>query len=343
MKVGIDVSQSIYGSGVSDYVINLVQNLPSGSIVPVGFSLRRQKELQKIIPNVKTYPIPPSMLNILWNSFHKINFETFSSDIDIYHASDWAQAPSKAKSVTTIHDLTPFLYAKETLPEVVTVHKNRMRWSVKECTHFIAVSQSTKRDLQKTFSIPDEKISVIPEALPARFELTPKASKYQDYVCAMGSRQPRKNIDRLINAFRKYKSKYKLPSTLVIIGEMPTSQSSAEIRYTGYISDQEVVDTIAGSQGFVYPSVYEGFGLPILLGFHCEVPVVAANFSSIPEVSGDAAVLVDTYNEEAIAKGIAQAMEAKKELLPKGRKQLTKFSWAKTAKLTEQVYQEILK
>ncbi len=342
MKVGIDVSQVVYGSGVSDYTLNLVNNLPSEIIVPVGFSLRRQNVIRTQIPQTKIFPFPLSLMNYLWNDLHKVPFERFSGPIDIYHSSDWLQAPSSAKKITTIHDLVPFLYPQETTASIVATHTKKMAWVKKECDHCICVSKNTASDLMRVFSIPSKKITVIPEALPQRFMLNPLSSPYTNYIVAIGSSQPRKNINRLISAFLRYRAEKKFPQKLVIIGESQTLSSTDSIIFTGYVSDQVLVDIVAGAQALVYPSLYEGFGLPPLIAFHLGIPFVGANTSSLPEVVGEAGILVDPLSEISIAEGIAQALKDQKKLTTLGTKQLAKFSWELAAAQTQEVYNSLV-
>lgn len=341
MQVGIDVSQVIYGTGVSDYTLSLLGSLPPETMVPVGFSLRRASEIKALLPAAATYPLPPRLLDILWNHLHLLPAETFFGSVDVLHASDWTQPPAHCPVVTTIHDLAPFLYPRLTDPAIISVHKAKMAWAVKECSCFICVSQNTARDLQKIFNIPGSKITVIYEALPAKSLLTPGQSPYHDYLLAMGSRQKRKNIPRLVSAYLRYKSQLHLPEKLVITGENILSSSDPSVIFTGFVSDQELVNLMASARAFIYPSLYEGFGQPVLEGFYHRVPVVAGNTSSLPEVAGNAAVLVDPASEEAIAAGIALALKDRSRLVAAGLKQLAKFSWDQAAAATLAAYKSL--
>ena len=346
MKVGIDVSQAVYGTGVSDYTIELVNNLKKiTSVVPVGFSLRRQSELKKLFPDASVFPIPPTALHLLWNRLHIVNFENFTpGKIDIYHSSDWTQAPDSTRKITTVHDLTPFIYPAEHHSRIVAVHKARMHWVVRECDAVICVSENTAADFARLFAYPRENIHVIPEALPSRFEIVPGPSPYENYLVAIGTRQPRKNIDRLVSAFIKYQSRYRLPEKLVIIGEKPPRESRPDpsVIFTGYVSDQELADLLAGAVCFVYPSLYEGFGIPVLISFYHHVPVACSRTSSFPEVAGSAAAYFNPADGESIALGVQKAIKNHKQIVTLGTAQLQKFSWAQTAQATLQFYNSIL-
>ncbi len=311
MKVGIDISAIIYGTGVSNYTQELVNHLsPLVDLKTFKFS---------------RYPL--MIMEFLWNRLHIVNVETFTGKIDIYHSSDWTQAPSKAKKITTIHDLTPFLYPTEIDPKIVEVHTARMKWAVKECDAFVCVSQNTSADLRRLFNIHPDKIHVIYEALPSNHKLVPQITKYANYVMAVGARQPRKNIERLKKACEM------LGQKLIIVGE------GSDL---GYVSDQDYVNYLAGASAFVYPSLYEGFGLPILEAFYHKTPVACSNTSSLPEVAGDAAIYFDPYNIEQMAKAISQAVKNKDKLVDLGTKQLSKFSWEKCAQETLEVYKSLL-
>lgn len=321
MKVGIDISSVVFGTGVSNYTKDLVSHLKpllGDSLKTFGFSLRRWQD--------DFFPFPPTLMDFLWNRLHIVNVETFVGSLDVYHSSDWTQAPSKAKKVTTIHDLSPFLYPSEVDSKIVTVHTRRMKWVVAECDAIICVSQNTADDMRRLFPSTSSRLVVIPEALPSRFLLKPKPHNLDSYVFAIGARQPRKNITRLKEACELLEQK------LIIVGE------GSDI---GYVTDQQLVNYLSGASVFVYPSLYEGFGLPILEAFHFKVPVACSHTSSLPEVAGDAAVLFDPLSVDSIAAGITQAIKDRDRLVAAGTKQLAKFSWAKTAQQTLDVYKSL--
>lgn len=344
MKVALDISPALYGTGVSDYTIELVKHLThfkgdSFQESPFGYSLRRQPELKRLFPNARIFPFPPTLMHYLWNRLHIINIETFVGKIDIYHSSDWAQGPSRARKVTTVHDLSPFLYPQETNPNIISVHTARMKWVVKECDKIICVSQSTASGMAKLFPETSSRFVVIPEAPPSRFLLNPEPCALSPYIVAIGARQPRKNIARLISAFLKYRPSEKL----IILGEHNSSfMLHNSVTFTGYISDQELVNYLAGASCFVYPSLYEGFGLPILGAFHHKVPIACSDIAVFHETAGPAAAYFDPLNEESIASAISSAIKNKEKLTNLGTTQLSKFSWSKTASETMKVYESLL-
>ncbi len=344
MKIGIDISSVVYGTGVSDYTVNLVTQLLKNSedmFVLFGASLRRQQEIKNIFNSAHTFFIPPTLLDTVWNKLHLLPVEALIGKVDVFHSSDWTEPPSKAAKVTTIHDLSPFLFPQEMDPKIVEVHARKMAWSIKECQKFICVSQSTANDLQRLFGVSPDKIAITHEAVPSKFVLKPRITKHSNYLLTIGARQKRKNLERLISSYLSYKDKLGLPQKLIVVGESSNIVTHPSITYTGYVDDQSLVDLLAGAEALVYPSLYEGFGLPILGAFLHKVPVAASNTSAIPEVVGEAGVLFDPYDEIDIAKSIKLAIESRSELVKKGQNRLDMFSWEKTAAQTLEVYKSL--
>lgn len=333
MKIAFDISPALYGTGVSDYTIELTNHLP---VLQFGYSMRRYQELKNTFPKAKIFPFPPTAMHYLWNKLHILPVENLVGNVDIYHSSDWAQAPSKSKKVTTVHDLAPFLYSDETSPEIVAAHKARMNWVVKECDTIICVSQNTSGDMLKLFPETKSRLVVIPEALPSRFLLNPEPCNLNPYIVAIGARQPRKNINRLISACARLSKK------LIIIGENAQTTTDPSVTFTGYVSNQELVNYLAGASCFVYPSLYEGFGLPILGAFHHQIPVACSDIAVFHETAGSAASYFDPFDEESIASGISSAIKNKEKLIELGTQQLSKFSWQKIAAETMKVYNSLI-
>jgi len=174
MRIGIDISQIVYGTGVSSYTKNLVENLlkidKKNEYLLFAGSLRRKKDLEFRIRNFKGnfktrfLPISPFLADLIWNRLHLLPMNRFIGSCSVFHSSDWTQPLVDAFRVTTIHDLSPIIFPKDTDPRVVSVHKRRLSWVKKEVDYIIAVSNSTKQDIIKYLGIPKEKIVVIYEA-----------------------------------------------------------------------------------------------------------------------------------------------------------------------------------
>lgn len=361
MKIAIDISQAIYGTGVSVYTRNLAASLiklfPDDQYVLFGGSLRRTQELTLLAKKLKgipkIYPFPPTLMDIIWNSLHILPVEKLIGQVDIVHTADWTEPPSKFPKVTTVHDLIPFIYPQTTTNLVRNAHKKRLAWVMRESEKIIAVSQSTKEDLISILKIPEDKIVVIPEGVEDRYrpqsldiqEIVKKRYRVnEDYIFSLSTLEPRKNQAKLVKAFKLVKKDY--PNLQLIIGgrtgwgEIP--EAIEGVILPGYIPDADLPGLFSGCLAFVLPSIYEGFGLPPLQAMACGTPVAVSNRSSLPEVVGKAGVLFDPENVESIATGIIEAIRNREKLKKMCLTQASKFTWENTARQTHQVYQQVL-
>lgn len=356
MRIAIDLSSLLYSTGVSKYTEFLISSLlevdNKNSYVLFGGSLRRFSELKektnkyKSKADVKIFTYPPALADFIWNVLHKLPVEKLIGDIDVLHTSDWTEPPSEAFKVTTVHDLYHFKFPKMVHPKILDVHRRKMKWVISETDRIIVPSICTKEDLI-SIGAKEEIIRVIPEAplLPkvSKEEIEFVKKKYQlreDYIYTNGV-TVRKNTLNIIKAFNL--SKYGKELKLVLAGRPVGVEIKDErnIRALGHIeSDRELSAICAGSKGLVYPSLYEGFGLPIVEAFNLGVPVVTSNLGSMKEVAGDSAILVDPSDVNSIADGIEKMLSTPKTLIAKGLKRVKDFSWAKTAEETSKVYNE---
>jgi len=361
MKVAIDISQSIYGTGVSVYTLNLVASLirqfPNDQFVVFGGSLRRKKELERVAKRLKTtshiYSFPPRLMDFVWNSLHVLPVERLVGNVDLVHTSDWTEPPSSLPKVTTVHDLIPFKYPSKTHDVVRGAHKKRLSWVTRESQGIIAVSQSTKQDLVSILKVPEDKITVIYEAAESFYSPQPPAMinnikrKYKlnsDYLFSLSTVEPRKNQVGLIKSFQLVKQKH--PNLKLIIGGKTGWGEELEIPedviFPGFIPNADLPALYSGCLAYVLPSFYEGFSLSHLSAMACGAPVVASNISSMPEVVGAAGVLVDPKDTQSIAAGIMKAIKNRADLSKKSLERSKEFTWAKAAKQTHDLYKEIL-
>jgi len=361
MKIAIDISQVIYATGVSVYTRNLVENLiklyPQTDFVLYGGSLRRKNELDNFIKRLKvsgkTNHLSPKFLDLIWNSFHLLPVEKLIGQVDLVHTSDWAEPPSTLPKVTTVHDLIPFKYPQTTTSGIRAAHKKRLSWVKKESKAILAVSQSTKKDLVDLLKIDPEKIFVTYEGVENYFQPQPPdvvnriKKRYRldgEYIFSLGTLEPRKNLPRLIEAFRVIKEHY--PEMKLFIGGGlgwgEKLKPEPGVILPGFIPYADLPGLYSGCLTFCLPSLYEGFGLPVLEAMACGAPVVTSNISSLPEIAGQAGILVDPGNISEIAGGILTAIENYSELSQKSQKRAKIFSWEETARLTYAVYQKVL-
>ncbi|MBU1117944.1 glycosyltransferase family 4 protein [Patescibacteria group bacterium] len=377
MIIGIDVSSTAYGTGVSNYTLNLVRHLlkcDHNNTYKLFYSSLRlplPTEIQKLnkYKNVKIYHfrLPLTFLAYLWNRLHIIPVEFFIGKCDIFHTSDWTQPPLlNAKGITTIHDLTPFLYPQWLHNKIVSTHHQKMYWASKKCQHFICVSQNSKNDLLKIFpNIDPQKCSVVYEAaenkygqfikLPLATQNKKKATIEKQYglkrfILSQGTREPRKNLPRLIAAFNLYRqSNPRSKIELAITGKYGWGKDilkfkSPYIKILGYIPEKDMVALHASALFLAYPSLYEGFGLPLIKSMKVGVPVLTSSTSSMPEIVGDSGILVKPTSIEEIYLGIKKLLSSssyRKKLSKKAIRYATKFSWEQTAQNTLNIYSKL--
>jgi len=356
MRIAIDISQIVYGTGVSVYTKELVRNLlkldQKNEYILFGSSLRRRSEIKAFFHILqgstfqgRVFSVPPAFSELLWNKLRFPKVETLVGEIDVFHSSDWTQPPTRAKKVTTIHDLSPIKYPQWTHPRITAVHKRRLEIVKKEVDQIIAPSQTTKADLIE-MGFTKEKITVIPEAVSENFkrsktyqiERTKKHFGIKDkYIFTVGL-GGRKNTEKLIKAFRNTVLDFNVSLVIAGGGEIKDAWRQDGVKFLGFVEDKYLADLYSGAEVFVYPSLYEGFGLPILESFSCSTPVVTSNLGSMKEVSGGAAVLVDPNNEISISNGIKESQEKAKELILLGKRRVKDFSWELAARKTMEVY-----
>lgn len=377
MIIGIDVSSTAYGTGVSNYTLNLVRHLikiDKSNTYKLFFSSLRlplPKEISDLskYKNVKIFhfKLPLTLLSFLWNRLHILPIELFIGKCDVFHTSDWTQPPTfKAKTIATIHDLTPFLNPQWLHQKIVSTHYQKMYWSAKSCHHFICVSQNTKNDLLKIFpTIDPQKCSVIYEAAEDKYGEFLKFSTViqnqkkiaiekqyglKKYILSQGTREPRKNLPNLITAFNQYISKHpNCRVELAITGKYGWGNDvlhlkNSKIKILGYIPEKDMVALHASAIFLAYPSLYEGFGLPLIKSMKVGVPVLTSNTSSMPEVVGNSGILVNPSSIKSIFDGINKLLSSstlRKQLSVKSIQNSKKFSWDQTALNTLNIYSKL--
>lgn len=335
MLLGMDISQIAHPGGVGVYTKNLAKALLKEPGLDLKFfysSLR--SPFRGDLPNVRSFLLPPTLFEVLFNRIRNVNIERFLGPIDIFHSSDWVQPPSRAKKVTTYHDVIALKYPYWSLPKIVAVQKRRLKLVEQEVDMVIVVSQITKKDLVEVSSIPEDKIVVIYEGVGSEFKPQDQSKvkdfrkRYnlpQKFVLAIGGIGDRRNLKAVKEASKDY--------NLVISGET-----------IPLLSEDELPLLYSSAQLLLYPSFYEGFGLPIVESMACGIPVITSNVSSMPEVGGEAALYIDPYDVSDIKDKLKMVMEDSKlreNLIKKGFNQAMKFSWEKAAKETIGVYNMI--
>jgi len=292
--------------------------------------------------------------------------------LDLLHAtvnvSPWIGG---CPAVVTVHDLS-FLRYPEAFPTLQRIYlRSQARRSVLAARQVIAVSEATAQDVIRFFAVPAGRISVVYNGVDAAFHPAPQAEVEAfrrrkklpaRFIMHLGTLEPRKNLVRLVQAFaqvlRQDREKPgREPLKLLLAGGKGWDYDNifravadlgltGEVLFPGYVPDEELVWWYRAAILFAYPSLFEGFGLPVAEAMACGTPAVTSSVSSLPEVAGDAALLVDPTSVEALAGALRQLLDnpaLARQFGERGKAQAARFSWSRTARETVQVYRAALK
>jgi len=378
-RIGIDITSALtQGGGIGRYTRELVRALISSDRSNYFhlFSARVTDEL--LVPNplpsgpnvaYHQAPLSEGWLYRLWYRARlPLPVQWVTGQLDLFHSPDFVLPPVSGNIPTllTVHDLS-FVHYPEVFPKVLVDYLNSVvPWSVERATHILADSEATKEDLQSVWGVPDEKVTVLYSGVSDRFkpvedeeEITAVRQVYglgeRPYVLAVGTVQPRKNYQMLIRAFAPVAER--LPHCLTIVGgegwmveemnaEVKRQGLTDRIQFTGFVADDQLPALYCGASLHVLPSLYEGFGLPILEAMACGVPCIISNASCLPEVGGDAAVQISPVDEEAWTKmmlDLLQHEEKRAAMVIAGYEQARRFSWIKAARQLLWLYESLLK
>ena len=368
MRIGITTrSMDNRITGIGNYVYNIVRELKSSPSMEyiLIHSKKSDNEWYKefeelIIPRI---PIIPYAINSSIALSMKKDFDTVHETENM-----GIMFPSKFRKILTIHSLYTYLY-----PATVPVS-----WRLKmlvakrfypyhDIDKIITVSKTLKNEIMSVLNIPEEKIKVIyhgvDKNLFKRMEIDDNLTKeirekYKldtNFILSVTTLQPIKNIPVLLKAFYIFKKKYGLNQKLVIVGGKGWKYSEIydlvrnlniekEVIFTGHVLNKELPIIYNLADLFVFPSLYEGFGIPLLEAMACGCPVITSNISSMPEVVGDAGMLVNPYDVNKLADAMAKILlndDVRNDFINNGLERVCKFSWKNAAKETLEVYKHI--
>ena len=289
--------------------------------------------------------------------------------VEVLHVQYTAPPFAPCPIVSTIHDLS-----FEHLPETFTRRSRTqlrltVRGTARRAAVILTLSEFSRRDIIETYAVDPERVLVTPAAAPTNFAPVENETELKDirerygikanYLLSLGSIQPRKNLARLIEAYallRSSRAGDQLPQ-LVIAGKRgwldneiqraaQRENRNESIKFIGYVPEKDLPALYSAAICFVYPSFFEGFGLPVLEAMQCGTPVIAGNRTSLPEVAGAAALLFDPFDAGALAEAIERIIhnpDTRAELRAKGLERARIFSWTATARLTLQAYERALR
>jgi glycosyltransferase involved in cell wall biosynthesis len=370
MKVALELAK-IHDFGVGTYIWNLVSHLAKIDSTNTYFLLEGESTTSDLLPTAENFE-RIRLKERRRGEFHPTEVPRFLKrhKVDVCHIPhDDVPRRLPCRYVVTVHDCVPILYPRQNefgWMRAARFHAKRRRLQHSE--HIIAVSEATKRDVIRLYQIPENKVTVIHNALDERLtglhpamEAQSVLERYQihdPYVLYAGNVRTHKNVTRLIEAFAVARTelrehpKYSRLKLLIIGDELATHQAlrrtvvisrvQSDVRFLGFVPYEILKVFYENASAFVFPSLYEGFGLPPLEAMAFGTPVLTSNTSSLPEVVGDAAIMINPENVFEIARGVKQILcdeDLRKRLIQKGLEQIKKFSWLTAARETLRLYQ----
>jgi glycosyltransferase involved in cell wall biosynthesis len=371
MRIAVDIRTiTPTRSGVGNYVMNLLEGIRWVSPHQELFLVGQEQNLEAL-----GWELPPGQRHLtrlsheshplgdLWEHFWLPRILN-RNQVDMFHgpATLIPLTQGRYGSVVTVHDLVAFV-CPDTVPYKYAVY---MRWLLRRVAEradrIICVSENTKQDLVRVLGVDPGRISVVYLAAPAAFQPFKDTARLEwvrrrygltgPYIYHVGNIEPRKNLVRLVKAYLLLRRRLSRRVRLVISGqkgwltgllfrELSGLELGDDVVFTGYVPRADLPLLMSAAEMFVFPSLYEGFGLPALEAMCCGTPVVTSNISSLPEIVGQSAVLVDPLDEEAIAGGMQRVLEdgeLRRRLEREGLARARLFSWERTALQTLEVY-----
>src|SRR3989442_3454206 len=366
VRIGID-ARKLHDFGIGTYIRNLLRQLARLDRETEFVVFCRPDDREALTSLGENFrPVPERYAHYSVAEQLSIPLALRREGITLFHAPHYVLPPLvRCRSVVTIHDCIHLMFPQY-LPSRLAFDYARtsIRGAAKRATRVLTVSESSKRDILKYVDTQPEKIDVIYNAYDERFAIDPAEEdvvrvreRYQlqdEFVIYAGNVKPHKNLERLIDAFQIVRKRGLDHLKLVLIGDdiskytalrraVHQHQLHKYVRFLGYLPEETLAVMYRLAAVFVFPSLYEGFGLPPLEAMASGTPVVTSNVSSLPEVAGVAAGLLDPYQSVAIADGIYRVLtdeELRRDLRRKGLARAPQFSWEQSVRRVREIYGE---
>jgi glycosyltransferase involved in cell wall biosynthesis len=366
MRIAID-ARKLHDFGIGTYIRNLLRHLARLDRQNEYVLLCQESDLgvaAQLGPNFRTV-LERSPNYSLREQLH-VPWVLLRERPDLFHAPHYVLPPAvTCRSVVTIHDCIHLMFPQYLPNRLASMYARVSMWNAaRRSDRILTVSEASKRDILRFFDVPPEKVVVVYNAIDERFWVAPSdddvarvRERYQldqRFVLYVGNIKPHKNLVRLIEAFAQLRSGGFDDLKLLIIGDeiskLPALRRAVHghklhkhVRFLGYLPDETLAILYRLAAVFVFPSLYEGFGLPPLEAMASGTPVVTSNVSSLPEVADDAAVLVDPNDSRAIADGVRRVLSdpaLAASLRERGLLRAREFSWERSVARTRALYQE---
>jgi glycosyltransferase involved in cell wall biosynthesis len=364
MRIGLSArALQLPAGGVKEYTFNLIRALLQLDRCNEYVVFHSHSARLGLFPSSTEVVLPGE--NKLWWDYVQLPAAVKQHKIDLlWTPSTVIPFPIRCTAVATVHDLAYFTFPESYQRIDVAYMRTAMPASFRRVAALLAVSDYTRRDIIRLFPFAADKITVTYEAAAARYRsdlddrlreaVRTKYALPQHYLFYAGSISPRKGLSYLLEAFAMLKQRYDLPQRLVFTGGWQWGNTGLtalmdrlglrnEIVILGDVPGEDMPALYALADLFVYPSLYEGFGLPVLEAMACGCPVVSSNLTSLPEVTGDAAVLVNPRDVAALADALGRVLTdaaLRDDLIARGLARVAAFSWEMTARKTLTVFEQ---
>ena len=367
MRIAIDV-RKLHDFGIGTYVRNLVHSLSrmDGDTEYVLLCHRRDCEsLEQLGPNFRSVPDPSGSYSL--SEQLTVPLELARARADLFHSPHYVlPALTPCRSIVTIHDCIHLMFPQYLPGRLAHLYARLFFWlAANRSARILTVSEASKRDILRFFPVPANKVDVTYNAIDPRFsrpadteQMNQVRERYQlheRFLLYSGNIKPHKNLERLIDAFARLRSEGFGDIQLLITGSEISRYAGLRravhrfnlhkhVRFLGFQSAETLASLYHLADAFVFPSLYEGFGLPPLEAMASGTPVLTSNVSSLPEVVDDAALLIDPYDPQAIADGMAQILsdeDVRAGLIARGRKRANHFSWEASVRRVLAIYREV--
>jgi len=362
IRIGVDGNEANVEKkvGVSVYTLNLLRYFYKVADQEHCFIVYLKNSPSLELPEENDYfKYKVIKGSILWSQIYLPIYLSTHREIDVYFSpAHYLPSFCPVPQVVTIHDLAYQYFPNDFTKKDLWQLKNWTRLSVKKANKIIAVSKTTKKDILKIYNVDEAKVTVIYNGYEKKDQISDikdqndslKIKNNEKFILFVGTIQPRKNLSVLIDAFNKFLEQNK-NFKLVIVGKkgwlyedifrkVKTLKLEDKVIFTDHVADEELVWYYQNAFCFVLPSLYEGFGIPILEAMNNNCPTIISMNSSLPEVGGEASLYFDPKNSDDLLKKIETLQknkELRKELITKGKKRIKEFSWDKCGKETLEV------
>ena len=368
MRIAID-ARKLRDYGIGTYVRNLLRHLSRIDSKTEYVLFCRAEDcgvVEELGENFRAVPEPSRPYSA--SEQLRIPMDLRREGIDLFHAPHYVLPPlTPCKSVVTIHDCIHLRFPQYLPNRLAYAYARSSLWfATHRSERVLTVSEASKRDILRYFRVPDRKIDVIYNAIDERFgeppspeEIERVRDRYQlnaPYVLYAGNIKPHKNLERLIEAFHTLRRGDLEHVKMLIIGDEISKYATLRravhkyklhkhVRFFGFVPDKTLAVLYRLARAFVFPSLYEGFGLPPLEAMASGTPVITSNLSSLPEVVGDAALLIDPYDPDAIADAMRRVLldsDLREDLRLRGARRVAEFSWERSVRRVREIYEEVL-